>query len=655
MPRPFLTRAAAGIAGLCALFILIAGSNAQDKPKTLVIVPVTGPLKGKAVYAGSHALLIGINRYPGMPGKDLEYALNDVKAMAETLVKSYGFPPGNVRLLMDKDATLAGIRAALADLADNRKVAPEDRVLVYFSGHGQTVKLPGGGDMGFLIPHDAKVDLNDFNNAGPYLSTCLPMETVWGFLGPSPAKHVLVVADACYSGLLTNARGREAISEQTLAQLSATRARQVMTAGGKGQISLELAQVGHGAFTGKLLERLKARATEDDVFTASELYADVKVAVGNLSRGKQLPSMGSYDTEGEFLFIPVAWTGPKVSAQELIANSGKVSAQPAEPSKPARTRMVKKLEIIQPEGWKYTAPYSNLGRLVPEEYSGVASRADYLSLEIWDHADLTRATFSQYFQDFVEKQLAKQAILNEGKSESGKTKAGLDMLGRTTYVEENGKKTYYFYAGLGFDKDMYMAKVNYSSPEVFAQWKGDVEMILQTAKLPGAQPEPPASNLPRHRLYDIEITLPDGWVYTVEASGLASIVNKELKEDGDPNEFCNIFLRMMTGRWERTHPTYEASFRADVERTLKPDRILEGSDSSYVKGKTGRGLESITRRAIYKYTSRENMHWDHIGLWKDKSAAEISMKYSNKETYKKLEKDVAFILNTIRFWQQAEK
>jgi len=638
---------------ICAAIIifLIPEVTAQEGQKTLAIVPTSGPLKGKSVYAGSHALLVGINRYPGMPGKDLEYALNDVKDMAETLVKSYGFPPPNVRLLMDKDATLAGIRAALADLADNRKVAPEDRVLVYFSGHGQTVKLPSGGDMGFLIPHDAKVDLNDFNNAGPYLSTCLPMETVWGFLGPSPAKHVLVVADACYSGLLTNARGREAISEQTLAQLSATRGRQVMTAGGKGQISLELAQVGHGAFTGKLLERLKARATEDDVFTASELYADVKVAVGNLSKGKQLPSMGSYDTEGEFLFIPVAWTGPKVPAQELIANSGKVAAQPAEASKPARTRMVKKLEIIQPEGWKYTAPYSNLGRLVPEEYSGMAARADYLSLEIWDHADLTRATSAQYFQDFVEKQLAKQAILNEGKAESGKTKAGLEMLGRTTHVEENGKKTYYFYAGLSFDKDMYMAKVNYSSPEVFAQWKGDVELILQTAKLPGAQPEPPANTLPRRRLYDIELTLPEGWEYSVEADGLAVLVNKELKEAGDPNEFLNISLRMMTGRWERYKPTFEEAFRTDTDRMLKPDRIVDGSDSGYVKGKTARGLDSITRRVQYKYTTQITMHWDNIGLWKDKSAASISMKYSNAETYKKLQKDVDFILNNLRFWQ----
>ena len=203
------------IIGVVAM-LFAAAAHTQDTAKTLALVPTSGPLKGKSIYAKSHALLVGVNRYPGMPGKDLQFALNDVLDMADILVKSYGFRPENVRILTDAQATLAGIKGALVELADSRRVGPEDRALVYFSGHGQTVKLGAGGEMGFLIPHDAKVDLNDFQNAAPYLASCLPMSQLWDYLGPSAAKHILVIADSCYSGLLAQSRGRERISEDTL-------------------------------------------------------------------------------------------------------------------------------------------------------------------------------------------------------------------------------------------------------------------------------------------------------------------------------------------------------------------------------------------------------------------------------------------------------
>ena len=654
-----MRRAAYPLTAIALVGALFSPSLAQEGAKNLVIVPAAGPLKGKRVYANSHALLIGINRYPGMPGKNLEYALNDVRDMADILVKSYGFAPHNVRILTDSQATLGGIRAALADLSDVRGVGPEDRVLVYFSGHGQTVKLPGGGDMGFLIPHDARVDLNDFNNAGPYLGTCLPMEAIWGSLNPSPAKHVLVIADACYSGLLTNARGREAIGEHTLAQLSATRARQVMTAGGRGQVSLEMSAIGHGAFTGKLLERLKALATEDDIFTATELHSDVARAVGNLSQGKQIPLMGSYQTEGEFLFIPVAWTGPKFSAADLIAAAPKepviapapIASAPST-GKPARTRKVANLEIIQPEGWSYLSTATSACRLTPDPFKTGPAGGEYLSFEIWDHAVVDKAPFAAYFADFVEKQLARQGILDEGKAESGKTKAGLEMLGRTTYVEESGKKTYFLYAGLNQEKEMYMAKVNYSSPRVFAQYRADVELILQTATLPGAKiAEPPANNLPKRRLRDIEVTIPEGWDYEVEASGMASIFNKELAAAKDPNEFLGIVLTTDTEDWAPRHVNPEAHFRFQTDRLLNPAKIVEGNDTGYQAGKTPRGLDTLTRRSQYKYTTRQTIHWDHVGLWKDKSAAAISIRYSDPGIYKKYQKDLGLIINTLRFWQ----
>ncbi len=272
--------------------------------KDLSLVPTTGPLAHQKVYADSYALLIGVNKYANLPAQlQLHFAASDANAMRDVLIRNYGFPADHIRMLLNQDATKENITAALSDFADGQTYHTDDRVLVFFSGHGQTINLPGGGEMGFLIPSDAKVQLDHIDNAAPFLRSCIEMEAVWNYLQSTPAKHVLLIADACYSGLLTQSRAL-GMSPGALASMASRRALQVMTAGGKGQTSEELDQYGHGAFTYKLLEELKARATTvGDVFTSSELYAAVERLVSNLTDGGQDPQFGNYKTEGNFLFI----------------------------------------------------------------------------------------------------------------------------------------------------------------------------------------------------------------------------------------------------------------------------------------------------------------------------------------------------------------
>lgn len=303
---------------LCTLSLLLSPLQAQDRD--LRLVPKTGPLAGKPVYGASYALLVGINRYANLPrAMWLEYAVRDVTDLRDVLIRSYGFPADHVRVLTDAEATKGNVEDALSDLADKSRVHGEDRVLVFFSGHGQTVATADGGDQGFLIPYDAKVDLDDITNAGPFLRTCVRMDTVWGFLDSSPAKHDLVLADACYSGLMASSRALSTIKPGVLAQMISLRAMQVMTAGTKGQKSREYPNLGHGAFTYKLLEQLKARATTPgDVFTTSDLYAKVCAGVLDLTDGSQYPKLGAHNaTEGDFLFITTP--AQPVPPLELVA------------------------------------------------------------------------------------------------------------------------------------------------------------------------------------------------------------------------------------------------------------------------------------------------------------------------------------------------
>jgi uncharacterized caspase-like protein len=81
------------------------------------------------------ALLIGINDYQALP--KLNGAVNDVENIQGLLVTRYGFPEAQVRTLVDREATRAGILAALEQLVE--EVGREDTVYLHYSGHGSQV------------------------------------------------------------------------------------------------------------------------------------------------------------------------------------------------------------------------------------------------------------------------------------------------------------------------------------------------------------------------------------------------------------------------------------------------------------------------------------------------------------------------------------
>ncbi len=271
-------------------------------PVILMLITGVAQAADSPYYHNSFALLIGINDYEHVP--KLQYAVNDVMALREVLTTMYGFPAANITTLTEEHATKDNIIRALAQVTSKQRVGKDDRILIYYSGHGQTVPTADGGAKGFLIPVDAEVNLDDLTDPAPYLATCVPMNTVWETLDLCPAKHVLIIADACYSGLMARPRAIETAEDVSVGVLASRPARQVMTGGGKGQQTWEKPEWGHGAFTYKLLQELKARAaTPGKVFTVKELYNSVFRAVTNLTEGKQTPQIADKDTEGEFLFL----------------------------------------------------------------------------------------------------------------------------------------------------------------------------------------------------------------------------------------------------------------------------------------------------------------------------------------------------------------
>ena len=263
-------------------------------PKTRATSKVPTPqiiAKAASPYRESWAVVIGIDQYTKWP--KLRYAVNDAQGVKDLLIKKYSFKPENVFTLFDEQATRENILTLLGDkLGNPDMVKHDDRVLVFFAGHGATRKLPSGRDLGYIVPMDG--DIKDYHGKA------ISMTNFQDIAEAIPAKHVLFVMDSCYSGLaLTRGGGSNYLQEMTRRS-----ARQMFTAGGANQEVADGGPNGHSVFTWTLLQALEGKGdlNGDGYITASELAAYTGPIVSSLSR--QTPAFGNLagSEGGEFVF-----------------------------------------------------------------------------------------------------------------------------------------------------------------------------------------------------------------------------------------------------------------------------------------------------------------------------------------------------------------
>lgn len=272
--------------------------------------PRAGTVQGTGLYSSSYALLIGIDRYPNTSQKRYsDFAEKDAAALRDMLVSRYGFPPENVLVLRGESATKQQITKALAVLADSNRVGSDDRVLIFFAGQTQTVTLANGSKVGYLVPQDAEVDLSRPENVGPYQNSCISMKSIWEALEACPARHRLLLLDACFGGLMAKSQTPNSASPspEQVKTLLARPALQVITAGSEKQTMLEDANLGHSIFTHYLLTALTTHSAQtESVFTASNLASALKRSVESRAAGAGTaltPQFASRDTEGEVFFV----------------------------------------------------------------------------------------------------------------------------------------------------------------------------------------------------------------------------------------------------------------------------------------------------------------------------------------------------------------
>jgi peptidoglycan/xylan/chitin deacetylase (PgdA/CDA1 family)/tetratricopeptide (TPR) repeat protein len=247
------------------------------------------------LYRESWAVVIGIDDYASWP--KLRYAVNDAKGVQDVLVNKLGFKTENVFTVFNAEATRKNILSLFHDkLADPALVQKDDRVFIFYAGHGATRKLASGRELGYIIPVEA-------DNAHFY-ADAISMTDISDVAEAIPAKHLFWVMDSCYSGLALVRGGGNVDSRNYIQETSRRLARQMLTAGGADQQVADSGPNGHSVFTWVFLQSLQGEGdlNKDGYITASELAAHLGPVVSSISL--QTPAFGNLigSEGGDFIF-----------------------------------------------------------------------------------------------------------------------------------------------------------------------------------------------------------------------------------------------------------------------------------------------------------------------------------------------------------------
>ena len=232
-------------------------------------------------FGDYHALVIGNNNYRFLP--KLKTAKNDAQEVGNILRHDYGF---KVDILTD--ATRSDILLALGSLRE--EMTKRDNLLIYYAGHGY---LDEEADEGYWLPVDAQSD-----NTVNWVSN----SSITSTLKAIPAKHVLIVADSCYSGKL--ARGIHILKKthNYLSKISKKRARSVLCSGGLEPVIDSGGKGGHSIFASYFIDALKEN---QDIIIGTELFSKIRRPI--MLNADQTPEYSDIRKAGheggDFLFV----------------------------------------------------------------------------------------------------------------------------------------------------------------------------------------------------------------------------------------------------------------------------------------------------------------------------------------------------------------
>ncbi len=188
--------------------LLLITAAVMAAPRGVVKDLPTSEALDRAFAPRRVALVVGVNHYDDPLLGNLRYAAKDALDMREVLADPAlgGFEVHTLTESVTRDQIWAQLEAVTADLQ------PDDTFLLYLAGHGTMELLPASPEHSFATePHlFLLTSESTLDQAG---STGLALAELDRVVAALPARHRVVVVDACYSG-----KGRSALSSKELAQ-----------------------------------------------------------------------------------------------------------------------------------------------------------------------------------------------------------------------------------------------------------------------------------------------------------------------------------------------------------------------------------------------------------------------------------------------------
>jgi hypothetical protein len=263
--------------------------SGQDSKRGTVI-EVKHNEKKIILYERSYALLIGISKYeysdwyelPSIPGEmeKLKFALEKKGFIVWKLLNS----------------TSAKLKNKIEDFISEKGLKENNRLLIYFSGHGYT---RNNGKKGYVVPSDTphpKKNLNEF------VKKAIEMAQIMAWARTIESKHALLIFDSCFSGTIFLSKS----ASQTpayIAEFTGKPVRQFITAGSAYERVPARSNLVPYFIRGIAGE---ADYTKDGYITASELslYVHGQITALNIRQTPQYGKIRDPDLDqGDFVFI----------------------------------------------------------------------------------------------------------------------------------------------------------------------------------------------------------------------------------------------------------------------------------------------------------------------------------------------------------------
>jgi hypothetical protein len=194
--KSFRLQASSGLKSLRAVALVMAGWSLPLSAQggSLEIRDRSGgSLFG---YKESHALVIWAAAYRDPFWKKLNNISMEVQPVVSAL-KAQGF-----QVTVVANPNSQQLTGSIDQFIQSHGFQPDNRLLIYYAGHGWTRKT----NYGYLVPIDAP-DASTVEGDLKFARMALSMEQILSWSKQIEAKHVLFVFDSCFSGSVFKVRG----------------------------------------------------------------------------------------------------------------------------------------------------------------------------------------------------------------------------------------------------------------------------------------------------------------------------------------------------------------------------------------------------------------------------------------------------------------